>query len=259
MLASRGEISYLLFLSTVVGISFIIASGCVFNNFMDRRIDALMSRTKTRALVMGVIPIKNALVFGACLGVLGFLILFIGTNFLATLLAAAGFVFYVFVYGYFKRHSPFSTVVGSVPGAIPIVVGYCAVSNVFDIGAVLLFLAMAVWQMPHFYAISIFRHDDYKNAGLPVLSVKMGIPVTKKHVLFFVALYICLIFALGVSGTAGYVFTAVMFFLSAWWLWIGVRGLGVLDGMKWARKMFGLSLITLLIFSLMLSLDMVLH
>ncbi len=259
LLASRGVIDALLFTATVSGIALVIASGCVFNNYMDRRIDALMSRTKNRSLVVGSISLRSALSFGSFLGGMGFLVLYFGTNTTTTLLALIGFIFYVFIYGYFKRKSSYSTIVGSIPGAIPLVVGYCAVTNAFDIGATILFLTMAVWQMPHFYAISIFRHNDYKNAGLPVLSVAKGIGKTKRHILFFVFLYGLMILALVVSGTVGYVFAAVMLLLTCYWAWRGVNGFKTLNSVRWARKMFGFSLIVLLSFSLMLSLDMLLH
>ncbi len=259
LLASKGTIDWMLFLSVTVGIALVIASGCVFNNYMDRRIDALMSRTKKRALVVGSVSRKNALIYGSFLGVMGFLILYFGTNLLSTLLALTGFVFYVFVYGYFKRHSRYSTLVGSIPGAIPLVVGYCAVTGVFDVGAMLLFMTMVVWQMPHFYAISIFRHDDYKNAHLPVMSV-VSTPITvKKHMVIFSVLYACFIVMLLVKGVTGYVFFSVMVFLALYWVFMGVKGFKMEDSVRWARKMFGFSLITLLMFSLMLSLDMVLH
>lgn len=259
LLASRGSIHWGTFLSASLGIALVIASGCVFNNYMDRRIDALMARTKNRALVIGTIPLSHALIFASFLGVLGILLLYFGTNFLTAILGMTGFIFYVFIYGYFKRHSRYSTLVGSIPGAIPLVVGYCAVTGVFDISALLLFLTMAVWQMPHFYAISIFRHADYKNAHLPVLSVVSAPQVVKKHIIIFAILYVVFIFALLVKGVTGYVFFTVMIILAIYWVIMGLKGFRNKDTVRWARGMFGFSLITLLMFSLMLSLDIVLH
>lgn len=259
LLASRGSVNLFLFVETLLGLGLVIASGCVFNNVIDRKIDERMERTRKRALVTGTISVRNALFFGFIMGIFGFYILFYSTNLLTVALAAIGLIFYVAVYGYAKRHSYLSTLVGSIPGAVPITVGYCAITNTFDTGALLLFLAMVVWQMPHFYAISIFRRNDYKNASLPVLSVTRGVLVTKKHILFFSVLYVVAMILLTAYKITGFVFLSVMILLSSNWVWYGVRGFRTKDSEKWARGMFGLSLINLLLFSLMLSLDMVLH
>lgn len=257
-LASRGDIRILPFIASIFGISFVIASACVFNNMLDVKIDKLMQRTQKRPLVTGVINMQSAFIFGLILGILGFSSLYFGTNPLSAFLAFVGFVFYVFIYGFAKRHTKYSTLVGSIPGAIPIVVGYCAFTNTFDISAFLLFMTMVVWQMPHFYAISIFRHNDYKSASLPVLSNAVSIPVVKKHMLIFACLYVFFLMLLSVEGVTGYVFFAVMGFLALFWVYMGVKGFKA-ESVIWARKMFGFSLLTLLMFSLMLSLDMVLH
>lgn len=259
LLASRGNVNLLLLGETLVGLGLVIASGCVFNNYLDRQIDARMERTRQRALVTGTISIRNALILGSCVGALGFLILFYFTNFLTVSLAAIGFIFYVVVYGYVKRHSYLSTLVGSIPGAIPIVVGYCAVTKTFDIGALLLFLAMAAWQMPHFYAISIFRREDYQNASLPVLSVVKGIETAKKHILFYSILYLVIIILLTFRWITGFVFFSVMLLIGIYWVMFGIWGLHSRDNTRWAKGMFGFSLLTLLAFSVMLSLDVVLH
>ncbi|MFN7097387.1 MAG: heme o synthase, partial [Gammaproteobacteria bacterium] len=157
-----------LLLITWLGMSLVIGSGCVINNFIDRDIDKLMERTKNRVLVLGLMSNQMALLYALGLGILGFAILLFGTNGLTTLVSFIGFFFYVVVYSLLlKRKSTWSTIVGSVAGAVPPVVGYCAVTNQFDIGAVLLFLILFFWQIPHFYAIAIYRLNDYKAASIP--------------------------------------------------------------------------------------------
>ena len=180
LLAAKGVIDPLLFLAALIGTAFVIGSACVFNNYIDREIDEKMARTKKRALVTGDIPVKNALIFGTLLGILGFLILFSYTNLLTGVIGVIGVVMYVVVYGYFKRRTVHGTLIGSISGAIPPVAGYTAVTNLIDTGAILLFLILVFWQMPHFYAIAVYRIEDYKKAGIPVLSVVKGIPTTKK-------------------------------------------------------------------------------
>lgn len=188
-LAAAGSVDVVLLLSTLLGTAFIIASGCVFNNYIDRGIDSQMTRTKKRALVTGKISSRSALLYGSILGIIGLLILLIFTNFLTTRIAIAGFIFYVVLYGYFKRRSIYGTLVGSVSGAIPPVIGYSAVTNTFDIGAILLFLILASWQMPHFYAIGIYRLSEYKKANLPILSVVKSVHLTKLHIVLFIVAF----------------------------------------------------------------------
>lgn len=150
LLASKGDIDWWLFFATLIGLSLIIASACVFNNYIDREIDQKMTRTKNRALAKGLIPVQRAITFAICLGLIGVAFLDLYTNPLTLLVALTGFFVYVVVYGICKRRSVYGTLVGSIAGGVPPVVGYCAVSNQFDTGALLLFTTVALWQMPHF-------------------------------------------------------------------------------------------------------------
>ena len=170
-LAAKGNIDFLLLLKTLGGSSLIIASACVFNNYIDRDIDSKMTRTKNRTLVRGAVPDPIALLYGSLLGVIGFGVLIIYTNVLTVLVGATGMFFYVVMYSIWKRRSPYGTLVGSISGAVPPVAGYSAVTNSLDVGALILFLVLVFWQMPHFYAIAIRRREEYKEAGIPVLPV----------------------------------------------------------------------------------------
>ncbi|XPE52237.1 UbiA family prenyltransferase [Shigella flexneri] len=163
-----------------------VASGCVFNNYIDRDIDCIMERTKNRALVKGLIapayrsctPPRSALRALHCstLGPIRW-----------PLLAVLGFIVYVGVYSlYMKRHSVYGTLVGSLSGAAPPVIGYCAVSGQFDSRRAILLAIFSLWQMPHSYAIAIFRFKDYQAANIPVLPVVKGIPVAKIHITLYI-------------------------------------------------------------------------
>lgn len=254
-LASKGDIDLWLLLAVGSGTALGMASGCVFNNYIDRGIDKKMKRTSRRALVSGEISGRNALIFGAVLGLLSFIILSLFTN---ALVVAAGIIavfFYVVLYGIAKRKSTLGTVVGSVPGALPPVAGYLAVTGSVDLGALLVFLIMVLWQMPHFFSIAIFRFKDYAAAGIPVLPVKKGMKTTKIYILLYIIAYILAVPLLTVFGYTGYVYFIVMTILALVWLWKGLKGFGVDNDTAWARKMFGFSLIVLLSFSLTLSVD----
>jgi protoheme IX farnesyltransferase len=206
-LASRGHLEPLLLVATLMGIALVMASGCVFNNYIDRDIDALMERTKNRALVLGLVSPYHALWYGAVLGILGAIILFLFTNILAGMTALFGLFAYVVLYSLWtKRTSVYGTLVGSISGAVPPVVGYIAVSHVFDLGVFIIFTILVFWQMAHSYAIAIYRLNDYGNAHIPVLPVKKGIAVTKKDMAIYVVLTTLAMLSLAIFKYAGSVY-----------------------------------------------------
>lgn len=254
-LAANGSINLGLLAATLLGTALGIGAGCVFNNYIDRGIDAKMARTKKRALVAGDISGRHALIYGSVLGILGFGILALFTNYLVLLTGLVGFVFYVVLYGIVKRRSTLGTVVGAIPGATPPVAGYVAVSGSFDLGAGLVFLALAIWQLPHFYSIAIFRQSDYKAAGIPVLPVKKGKHLTKVYILLYIGAYALAVALFGVFGYTSWAFAAVMVLVSLLWLKKGLAGFRAPDDVAWARRMFGFSLLVLLLFSLGLVVD----
>jgi len=254
-LASRGDIHLGLLLAVAAGTALVIGSGCVFNNYLDREIDKKMERTKKRGLVSGKIPVPYALAYGTALGAFGFLILALYTNALAVAAGVVGIVFYVIIYGVAKRRTHWATVIGSIPGATPPVAGYVAVTGTFDEAALLLFLILVIWQMPHFYAISIFRLKDYKAAGLPVLAAVRGIETTKMRILAYVAAFTLIAPLLTVFDYTGYVYAVVVASLGIAWFWKGFKDFQTADSTAWARKMFGFSLIVLLGWAFITSVD----
>ncbi|MBU9813117.1 heme o synthase [Rahnella sp. C60] len=256
LLAAKGSIDFPLFLATLVGVSLVVASGCVFNNFIDRDIDRIMERTKNRVLVKGLIPPKTSLVYATILGIAGFALLYIGANPLAMWLAVMGFVVYVGIYSlYMKRNSVYGTLIGSLSGAAPPVIGYCAVSGQFDTGALILLLIFSLWQMPHSYAIAIFRFKDYQAAGIPVLPVVKGISVAKHHIIVYILAFMIATLMLTLSGYAGYKYLIVAAAVSIWWLGMALKGYKTENDVLWARKLFGFSIITIMSLSFMMSVD----
>ncbi|CAN5679670.1 heme o synthase [soil metagenome] len=255
MLASQGKASVGLYLAMLAGLSLIIASACVFNNYIDRGIDKKMTRTKNRALVSGMISGAHAIIYGTFLGLSGLLILLRYTNALTAGVAVFGFFSYVVLYGIWKRRSAYGTLVGSVSGAVPPVVGYSAVSNRLDMGALLLFIILVLWQMPHFYAIAIYRVKDYKSALVPVLPAKKGIARTKLSMVFYVAAFTLAASILSVFGFTGIAYLVVVGLLGVSWLRMGMRGFNTNNDEAWARGMFRFSLIVITGFSAMIVID----
>lgn len=254
-LASAGDIDWALFGAAMGGLALIIASACVFNNYLDRDIDALMSRTKKRALVTSEISTVAALSYAVVLGLGGGIILAAYTNFLTWAIALMGMFFYVVIYGIGKRKTVHGTVIGSISGAVPPVVGYTAVSGQLDLAAGILFLTLVFWQMPHFYAIAIFRMKDYAAANIPVLPLKQGVRVTKIQMMAYIVAFTAAAGWLTVSGYTGYVYAVTVVALGLVWLWLGLQGFSAGNSEYWAKKMFGFSLIVLLLWSIMVSLD----
>src|SRR3990167_3514634 len=257
LLASKSEFILGTFVAMLVGISLVIASACVLNNYIDRKIDAKMERTKKRALVSGSISVQNAIIFASVLGFAGLVSLSF-TNLLTICLALIGVIFYVVFYGIAKRKTVHGTLVGSVSGAIPISVGYCAASGAFDIGAILLFLVLVFWQMPHFYALAIYSKKDYQAAGIPALPIKKGNHSTKVQIVLYIIAFIIASYTLMVFGYTGYTYLLVMALLGVWWLRMAVQGFSTKNDEMWAEKVFGFSLIVLLAFSIMIAVEILL-
>lgn len=255
-LASRGRIDGELLVATLLGVALVIASGCVFNNVIDRDIDRLMERTRQRALVKGVISPPVALVYALGLGIAGFLLLYFGGNFLAALFGIIGFVVYVGLYSLcLKRQSIHGTLVGSISGAVPPVIGYCAVTGVFDLGALLLLLIFSMWQMPHSFAIGIFRYQDYKAAGIPVLPVARDLRSAKRQIVVYIVIFAVVALMLSVAGYTGYGYFAVAFGMSLYWLYLAVKGFDATDDIRWARRVFGFSILIVTALSVMMAID----
>ncbi|MBK5144300.1 protoheme IX farnesyltransferase [Budviciaceae bacterium BWR-B9] len=256
LLASQGSVDFSLLFATIIGVSLVVASGCVFNNYIDRDIDCLMERTKNRVLVQGLISPAITILYACLLGIAGFALLYTYTNLLAVEFALLGFVVYVGLYSlYLKRKSVYGTLVGSLSGAAPPVIGYCAVSNQFDTGALILLVIFSLWQMPHSYAIAIFRYKDYLAASIPVLPVKRGISVTKNHITLYIIGFIVATLMLTISGYAGYSYLFVAAVVGFGWLIMALTGYKTTDNKIWARKLFIFSIVAITTLSIMMSVD----
>ncbi|MDR2306446.1 MAG: heme o synthase [Paucimonas sp.] len=255
-LAAKGHVDFALFLAVVVGTSLVVASGCVFNNCIDRDIDHKMERTKNRVMVQGGMSLTLALIYATLLGVAGFSLLYVQANPLSAFCALVGFVVYVGFYSlWLKRKSVHGTLVGSLSGAMPPVIGYCAVSNSFDLAAVTLLVMFSLWQMPHSFAIAIFRFKDYSAANIPVLPVARGILAAKKQIVLYVLAFVLATLMLTLGGYAGLGYLAVAAAMGLYWLYMAWGGYKAEDDSKWARKVFGFSILTVTALSVMMGVD----
>ncbi len=170
----------------LIGISFLAASSAVINHFFDQKIDAKMNRTSSRPLVIGDISSQHAIIFSILLYVSGSLMLLNFTNFLTWLLTTLTFIFYGFIYTrYLKFMTSQNIVIGGLAGAMPPLLGWTAVTNTIEPNALLLVLIIMVWTPPHFWALAVYRVDDYADAEVPMLPVQKGVPFTKQHILLY--------------------------------------------------------------------------
>ena len=166
-------------LMTMLGTALVVGAANALNMWMERDVDALMARTRNRPLPAGRLAPATALWFGVALAVVSLPMLTFGVNAMTGLLGAIALVSYVLLYTPMKRHSIRALWVGAVPGAIPPLLGWTAITGRIDSAGLSLFAILFVWQIPHFLAISLFRQTDYANAGLKVVPAVKGERATK--------------------------------------------------------------------------------
>lgn len=203
-LATPGFVPVDLICASLVGIGFCAGSAAAVNHLVDKRIDAIMSRTRKRPVAHGRVSVAQAFWFALLLGVVGLLILNYFVNTLTAILTFVTIIGYAGIYtGYLKRATPQNIVIGGLAGAAPPLLGWTAVANQLDPQALLLVLIIFTWTPPHFWALAIYRFEDYKNAEIPMLPVTHGIRYTKLNVLLYTILLLVvsvLPFAVGMSG-----------------------------------------------------------
>ncbi|WP_019423798.1 heme o synthase [Paenibacillus sp. OSY-SE] len=254
--AAKWDIPWMTLLWVLAGTTLVMASSCVFNNYFDRDFDMKMERTRNRALPTGRLQPQVVLWYAIGLGIAGLLCLFLLINPLAGWLGLIGMFVYDVVYTlWLKRTSTWSTSVGGISGAMPPVIGYVAVTGYVDIGAVLFFAVLFLWQPPHFWALGIRRVEEYRAAGYPLLPVVKGIKRTKWQMIPYVALLLpvsWLFYAYGyvslIYGIAGTVINLI-------WLYLCIAGLRSNNDEVWAKRNFIFSINALMLHLIILILD----
>lgn len=176
MLMAPGILTYRTFIFGMLGIALMASAGAVINHLADSHLDTLMARTHQRPIPSGYIKPWKASVFAAVLACSGFFILLFFTHLLTAILTLFALIGYALVYTlYLKRATPQNIVIGGLAGAMPPLLGWTAVTNSVDSKALLLTLIIYTWTPPHFWALSIYRYDDYRKAKIPMLPVTHGI------------------------------------------------------------------------------------
>ncbi|MGG4454379.1 heme o synthase [Brevibacillus porteri] len=243
-------------LFATIGSILIMGAAGAFNNVYDRDIDSVMERTKNRPTVTGDISTKTVLWLASLMTIFGLVALVLASP-LAAIMGFLGLFFYVVPYTMWtKRRTVYNTEVGSISGAMPPLIGWAAIHPDITHPAILgLFIIMVIWQMPHFYAIAIRKHDEYKAAGVPMLPVVKGARRTYIQTNVYLVILIASSFLFW-SLSAGLTLMALL--LNVLWLVLSVFGYRKMDSQKWSKTMFIYSLIhmtvlfsTVIIYSLM--------
>lgn len=254
--ASKWHIEYGLLIWMLIGSALTMASSCVFNNYWDRDFDTKMERTRNRPLPQGRMKPIFALLYSIALGAAGLAILFLLVNPLTGWLGLLGMFVYIVIYTIIlKRHSTWSTSIGGISGAMPPVIGYCAVTGTVDAGAWILFALLFLWQPAHFWSLAIRRVEEYRAAHFPLLPVVKGVKRTKWQMIPYIALLLPASILMYTYGYVGIYFLILSVVLGALWLVHAVMGLRTRDTDKWAKADFLISVNYLMIIFFVMILD----
>lgn len=254
-LATQSSVPWQPMLFGTLGIALTGGSAAVMNHLLDGSIDAKMQRTASRPIASGRITPINALRFALLLALIGFCILFFFVNLLTTLLTFATVIGYAIVYTLvLKRATPQNIVIGGAVGAMPPLLGWAAVANDLSAYGLLLVLIIFSWTPPHFWALAIFRHEEYQKAEIPMLPVTHGIRFTKLSIILYTLLLLAvtsLPYATGMSG--------LFYFIAAMILGFGFLSQTLLlyfsSSPSTAMKTFRFSIVYLILLFIVLLID----
>ncbi len=186
LLAEQNVSSYSYLFVSLVGIALCAASAAAVNQVVDRDADASMTRTDQRPLPKGELTVMHASIFAFVIGLLGALILYFYVNVLTMMLTIGSLIGYAFIYTiYLKRATPQNIVIGGLAGAAPPLLGWSSISNTIDPYALLLVLIIFVWTPPHFWALAIYRKDEYAKESIPMMPVTHGVAFTKLQIVLY--------------------------------------------------------------------------
>lgn len=240
-----GSLTVLDFVWLMLGTAMSVASANTFNMVIERDGDRHMARTMHRPLAARRMPVWQALGWAAVNGVASVAVLWIGVNALTAALSAFALFSYVCIYTPMKRMSWWSLIVGAIPGAMPPLMGWTAATGEIGAPGLVLFLILAVWQLPHFIAISLYRLRDFNAAGIKTVPGERGDESAKLHALGYTLLLVPVSMLLVPIGAAGFFYFVVCGVLGVWFAVLSLQGLEPRSGTRWARAFFLASIVYL--------------
>jgi heme o synthase len=243
MSVAPGDVAPLRALWLIVGTALIVGAANTLNMWLERDIDCLMARTRNRPLPQHRLEPRTALVFGALQGALSLPALAM-VNLLTAALGLLALVLYVGVYTPMKQRSHWATWIGAVPGALPVLMGWTAATGRIDLAGLAVFGVLLFWQIPHFYAIAMYRQRDYDAAGLKTLPGTHGVAATRHQIVAYLVVQVAVSATLVPLGVSGVLYLATAAVLGAAVLAQGASGLRS-GGARWARSVFVASIVYL--------------
>ncbi|MGU9978130.1 MAG: heme o synthase [Candidatus Oxydemutatoraceae bacterium WSBS_2016_MAG_OTU14] len=254
-LASPNNLMWSHILLGIIGIGLIASAAAAINQVADYKIDVIMARTQRRPIPAGHLSKNYVLGFAAILALAGSSILLIWINLLTTILTLISMVGYALIYThYLKYATPQNIVIGGAAGATPPLLGWTAMTNELAPGALLLFLIVFIWTPPHFWALALYRIDDYKNAGVPMLPITHGEELTRTHIVLYTLLLSLITLFPFIIGMSGWVYLASSILLNGIFIYHAVR-LKITASRKWANHTFIYSIFYLLLLFAALLID----
>ena len=245
LLATPGMVPWEVLVFGSLGIALMAGSAAAINHLVDRRVDAMMARTRHRPLPSGHLESWQVLGFAVIIGLIGLGLLLAFTNPLTAILTFASLIGYAVIYTLFlKRATPQNIVIGGAAGAAPPLLGWTAVTGQVDSGALLLFLIIYIWTPPHFWALAIHRRHDYANADLPMLPVTHGVAFTRLHILLYTILLFLITLLPFLTGMSGWIYLISAVLLGLRFLSYTVRLYATGDD-RLAMPTFGFSIVYL--------------
>jgi len=255
MFLAPGELHYVLQIVAIICIAVGAGASGAINMWFDRDIDQIMSRTRSRPIPSGRVNPEAALTFGVVLSGGSIMIMGLAVNWLASFLLAATIAFYIFIYTvWLKRSTPQNIVIGGAAGALPPVIGWAAISGSVALDPIILFALIFIWTPPHFWALALYRSDDYEAAGVPMLPVTHGLQETRRQILIYSSILFLvslLPYLVGMAALTYFIVAVVMgalFLILAW----RVFRLGLV---KSCKQLFGFSIVYLFVLFLALLTD----
>lgn len=246
------EATNLSILLSLLGNVLIVSGANALNMYIERDSDGLMERTKKRPLPAKRLSPDLALWFGIAISIASIAILGLAVNTTTTLLGALALFLYVLVYTPLKRKTTASLLIGAVPGAMPPLLGWTTVTDRIDAPGAVLFAILFLWQVPHFLAIALFRSNDYQRAGLKVLPAERGEALTRRHIVGYLVALLAVSLLVVPLGVVGPVYLVSALLLGAGFLAFGLLGLRESSDVKWARGLFGVSILYLMLIQIAL-------
>lgn len=247
MIIAPGDIHPVIALAGLISIAMGAGASGAINMWYDADIDAGMTRTRSRPIPRGKIEPGESLGFGITLAVGAVIMMGLFVNILAAVLLAVTIVFYIVIYTmWLKRRTPQNIVIGGAAGALPPVIGWAVVTSDISLDSLILFAIIFVWTPPHFWALALFRGEDYKNVGIPMMPVVAGRGTTRKQIMFYSIVMILVTFSPVFTGMLGPVYAVTAAILGFIFLWFSWQLISIGDlSTRPSRRLFGYSIVYL--------------